>query len=296
MSGWSKRALDWVDDDTGEAFLSVVFTWDLPAAYQRAVWLGAEGYRVRAGGSAVALMPDYLVGVAEVGGEGVDALSRHNPDATFTSRGCIRRCPFCAVPRIEGELRELDDWPVRPIVCDNNLLACSRAHFDRVVDRLKPLKGIDFNQGLDARLLSKYHAGRLAELDCTVRLAFDSRRYEVRFMRAFERLTGAGIPPERIRVYVLMGFRDTPEDALYRLRAVRELGAWPNPSRYQPLDALTFNSYVEEGWTERELRRYMRYWYRLMFFERMGVTWAQYSDERRKIPVPRAEQQLEMGL
>lgn len=293
---WSKRALDWVDEDTGEAFLSVVFTWDLPAAYQRAAWLRAEGYRVRAGGPAVALMPDYLASVAEIGGEDVDALSRHNPDATFTSRGCIRRCAFCAVPRIEGDLRELDDWPVRPIVCDNNLLACSRAHFDRVVDRLKPLKGIDFNQGLDARLLTQYHAGRLAELNCTPRLAFDAAAYEGQFMRAFERLIRAGFPPERVRVYVLMGFHDAPADALYRLETVRCLGAWPNPMRYQPLDILVKNSYVGEHWTERELRRYMRYWSRLRFHEALRISFDGYRRPRRRDVRVAHVDQLEMGL
>jgi hypothetical protein len=156
---WRGGFAEWTEDHT--AYLSVPFTWSLPAVYQRAAWLRAEGYRVRAGGPAVSLMPGYLADVAEIGGE-VDALPHHNPEATFTSRGCPRRCPFCAVPRIEGELRELDDWPARPIVCDNNLLACSRAHFDRVVDRLKPLAGVDFNQGLDARLLTAYHAERPA--------------------------------------------------------------------------------------------------------------------------------------
>ena len=271
---WSKRPIEHIDGDT--AMLSVVFTWDLPQAYSRAVWLRDMGYRVRAGGPAVKLMPDYLADVAQCNGMAVDALPWHNPAATFTSRGCIRRCPFCAVPKIEGNLVELDDWPVRPIVCDNNLLACSKAHFDKVVDRLKPLEGIDFNQGLDARLLTKPHAERLAELDCTVRLAFDSVGYESAFMGAFEKLYDAGIPADHIRVYVLLGFRDTPEDALYRLQMVRKLGAWPNPMRYQPLDALTYNSYVGEHWTERKLRRYMRYWARSMFFERMGISFEEY--------------------
>lgn len=249
-----------------DAFLSVVFTWDLPEAYQRAVWLRQMGYSIHAGGPACGLMPDYLADVAEVNGRAIPALERHNPLATFTSRGCIRRCPFCAVWRVEGKLRELDDWPLRPIVCDNNLLACSQAHFDRVVDRLKPLAGIDFNQGLDARLLTPYHAGRLAELDCMVRLAFDSVGYEFQFMQAYEMLRAAGFPKKRIRVYVLVGFDDTPGDALYRLRTVRALGIKPNPMRYNPLDTLQRDSYVGPGWTGSELTRYVRYWSNLRFF------------------------------
>lgn len=260
---WSKRFLEWTKG--GVSYLSVVFTWDLPEAYQRAVWLQAEGYTVRAGGPAVSLMPDYLTAVAKCGGYAF-ALKRHNPQATFTSRGCIRNCGFCAVPKIEGALRELDDWPVRPIVCDNNLLACSRAHFDRVIDRLKPLHDIDFNQGLDSRLLTAYHAGRLAELDCMVRLAFDSVKYESLFMQAFELLRAARIPKNRIRAYVLVGYNDTPEDALYRLETVTELGIDPNPMRYNPLDTLRRDSYVGPNWTGLELRRFVRYWANLRWF------------------------------
>lgn len=263
---WSKRMIEWVDDDREEAFLSVVFTWDLPNAYQRAVWLSAMGYRVWAGGPAVDLIPDYLMAVAQCNRQEIDVLSKHNPLATFTSRGCIRRCAFCAVWRTEGELRELSNWPVRPIICDNNLLATSRPHFDRVIDSLKPLSGIDFNQGLDARLLTKYHADRLAELDCMVRLAFDSVSYESHFMAAFETLRLAGIPKHRIRVYVLVGFDDTPEDALYRLRTVSKLGILPNPMRYNPLNTMQRDSYVGPGWTNSELIRYVRYWSNLRWF------------------------------
>ncbi len=261
---WSKRLI--VHQHDGVARLSVVFTWDLPKAYQRAVWLKAEGLHVVAGGPAVALMPDYLTDVAEIGTDWPGALTQHNPLATFTSRGCIRCCPFCAVWRTEGKLRELNDWPVRPIICDNNLLACSRQHFDRVIDELKPLSNIDFNQGLDARLLTQYHADRLAELDCMIRLALDHISYEANFMRAFERLRKARVPKKRIRTYVLIGYEDTPEDALYRLRLVKSLGIDPNPMRYNPLDTLRRDSYVGENWTDRELTRYVRYWSKLRWF------------------------------
>lgn len=100
---WRAGLAEWIDGDT--AYLSVPFTWSLQNAHMRAVALRCEGYRVHAGGPAVSLMPDFLAEVAEIGGE-VNALPHHNPDATFTSRGCIRRCPFCAVPKIEGAWRD----------------------------------------------------------------------------------------------------------------------------------------------------------------------------------------------
>lgn len=257
---WLGTFAEWTTGD--HAYLSVVFSWDLQRAYMRAVALAAEGYEVFASGPAVQMQPYILDGVAKCNPPfPVDALWRHNPNATFTSRGCIRDCEFCIVPKIEGGIIEYKCWQPAPIVCDNNLLACSRTHFDRVVDRLKGVRQVDFNQGLDARLLRKHHADRLAELDLAfVRLAWDDIRTERPFYRAYERLRVAGIPKHKIRVYVLIGFNDTPEDALYRLEAVWKLGVMPNPMRYQPLDAERRDNYVSVSWTEAKLTRYMRYW------------------------------------
>lgn len=258
-SNWSKGIVHWCED--GVAYVSVVFSWDLAEAYQRCAWYAAQGYDVRAGGPAVSLNPGYLADVAEIGGD-VPALHRHNALATKTSVGCPHRCRFCGAWRID-EFRELDDWEPKPLVCDNNLLACSLPHFDRVIDRLKGIQQVDFNQGFDARLLTDYHADRVAELDVkVVRLAWDHVKLESAFMAAYERLRRAGFWKERIRVYVLIGFDDTPADALYRLETVKGLRSWPNPMRYQPLDVEERNGYVAPGWTDGELKRFMRYWSR----------------------------------
>ena len=243
-STWHKGPAEWTIGQ--RAFLSVAFTWDLDRAYQRAAWYYSLGYEVFAGGPTVALRPDYLAPVATTHQSPTSALPHHNPQATFTSRGCIRRCKFCAVPKIEGALVELQDWEPKPIVCDNNLLATSRKHFDRVVDRLKPIKGVDFNQGLDARLLTDHRAWRLAELDIhKVRLAWDHTRDEQPILDAIMRLRRAGITKRAIGVYVLVGFDDTPADALCRCETLkRKWGIDPRPMRYQPLDTMKKNSYV----------------------------------------------------
>lgn len=262
MNGWAKSIVEWTEKST--AHISVVFSWDLQKAYQRAVFYKSMGYNVRVGGPAIR-GSHVFEGVAEVGGDIPDVVYRHNPQATFTTRGCVRRCPFCIVPKIEPEFTELDDFPIRPIICDNNILASSQYHFDMVCEKLSDLEGVDFNQGLDSRLLTKHHSEKFARLNNPyLRLAFDSRSYEDRFTKALFMLLDAGISKKRIGVYVLINFKESPEDALYRLEKVRELGVMPFPMRYQPVDAKEKNTYIEKGWDEKTVRDMTRYYSRLV--------------------------------
>ena len=270
---WGKSIVHWRDN--GSVNVSVVFTWHLPLAHKFCERFHDAGISVRVGGPAVRLMPEYLADVATIGGD-LNVLPRHNPHATFTSRGCIRSCKFCAVPRIEGDLRELDSWDPQPIVCDNNLLACSRKHFDRVIDSLKPIRAIDFNQGLDCRLLGDYHIDRFRELNIsTLRFSWDFISEESAVMGAIERCLKAGFSKSKIRVYVLFGFMDTPEDVLYRLQTLCNMKILTNPQCYQPIeksdygDPLIKDSFVAPGWTLRELKRYRRYWSRTRYFGKL---------------------------
>lgn len=259
---WNKSIAQWEIGDT--LYLSVPFTWLLPRAKHEAQWF--EG-PVMAGGPAVDLMPDMISDVAKVGEPcPVDPLPFHNPLATFTTRGCPNSCRFCAVPKIEGDFREIEDFKPAPIVCDNNFLASSRAHFDHVIDRLKPLPYVDFNQGLEADLLTPYNARRLAELQhVKIRFAFDHINDESSVVDAIHLAEKHGLTD--IGCYVLIGFRDTPADARYRLDKIRELGYRPTPMRYQPLDAIEKDSYVSPSWTECELKRMRRYYSKLRWFE-----------------------------
>lgn len=264
---WSKHPVIWHDGDT--LMVSVVFTWQLPIVRRLCEWNHQAGKHIHVGGTAIELMPSFLSDIAEVGGQ-YPALQRHNQNATFTSRGCIRSCEFCAVPKVEGGLIELNEWEPKPIVCDNNILACSQAHFDKVIDRLKPLKGVDFNQGLDVRLLTSHHLERLRELHIPIlRFAWDHINYERFVLDAIKRTLASGCPRSRIRCYVLFGFKDTPEDALYRLETLKSLGIKPNPQRYQPLDILKKDSFVDKNWTEYELHRMVRYWSRQNWLSKM---------------------------
>lgn len=268
---WSGGYVEWVEKDN--IYISVVFSWLLKKAIINAHQWKFAGYKVHIGGPAIPFNLEFLNKYSDlfvqIGGE-KPALEKHNPNATFTTRGCIRKCKFCAVPRIEGKLKELPDymWEPKSTICDNNLLAASTKHFDNVIDRLleSKVKDIDFNQGLDARLMTEHHAKRISELHQVkilkkVRLAWDDIKTEFLVKKACNLLDKVDIPKDKIGMYILIGYNDSPEDALYRLNTTwKILGILPNPMRYQPLDSLNKNEHVGKNWTDSELKRYTIYW------------------------------------
>ena len=215
--------------------ISIPFTWQY-----------SEGLRMadRLGTTLIGGPGATLLGCSSV--DGGDIIQFFNPYATFTTRGCIRKCQFCAVPALEGNLRELPTWRQAPIVCDNNLLASSHRHFQKVIDTLVPFGWADFNQGLDFRLLKVFHLTQFSRIKYPkLRLSFDDILYESAFVDAVSLIKNSGY--KNLSAYVLIGFHDTPDDALYRLQLCWALGVWPNPMRYQPIDSLKKNSYVEKG-------------------------------------------------
>lgn len=262
---WPKDLTVWEADRVG--FISVPFTWLLPRAQ---AWIDGAWPNIDrwvAGGPAVDLMPEYLKGAA-VGGEMPGALQRVNPFATRTSIGCPRRCEFCAIGRrrIEPEFRELPDWPAGRVVMDNNLLATSRGHFGRVIDRLKAEPWCDL-QGVDPHFVTAWHAGRLAELRRPrIRLGLDDQGDVNVWARAVELLHRAGIPKRSIRTYVLIGYGDNPREAWRLCEAVEALGYTASPLWYHPLDAMRRNAITDAqrlaGWEAPDRDGIMGWYYK----------------------------------
>lgn len=258
---WGKGIAKWRVGNT--LYLSVPFTWLMQEARKIASeWKG----KVLIGGSGL-MEPNYC--------DGFEPILFHNPCATFTTRGCPNNCSFCAVPKLEGDLVELPNFRPAPIICDNNLLAATKGHIKRVVEALKVFPFVDFNQGLEAKRFTPEIADILGNLNCHVRFALDHSNLAGIVKDAIdlckERTT------KKISVYCLIGYKDTPEDALYRLELIRSWGALPNPMRYQPLDAKTKNGWVEDGWTEGELADMMRYYSRLAWLGH--IPWSDYNAE-----------------
>jgi len=257
MYKWKKDIVSWKIGNI--TYLSIPFTWLLPKA--KKIIEITKG-KIIIGGGAVKLLPDYLSKKAIISDESpINPLHFHNPCATFTTRGCPNKCKYCAVPVIEGNFKELKTWEIKPVICDNNLLASSKKYFNKVIDSLKTLPFIDFNQGLDINYLKSYHLDKISELKSVkLRFAFDHIRYESKVIDVINLCKRKGF--KNINIYVLIGYDDTPDEAIYKLEKIKSMEIFPNPMRFQPLDCLQKDNYVNKNWTQEKLQNIMRYYSR----------------------------------
>lgn len=169
--------------------------------------------------SAVMLGIQYPGIVIDIGGPGYDLfktlpepIERHAPDYDlypsidysigFTTRGCIRNCPFCIVPVKEGKIKRVNT--IEEIynprfnqikLLDNNIMADHR-NFRHVMEfchdyRLK----VDVSQGLDCRLMTPENAELLADVKPMANFvfAFDSLSYKRQVIECIEMLRDAGM-------------------------------------------------------------------------------------------------------
>jgi len=257
---WVNGLAEWTEGNT--AFLSVAFTWRLDDAYQRAIWWRAQGYRVRAGGPGIFTRKHYLADVAEVGGDVPDALVHHNPMATIASRGCPVGCWFCIVPAMEGHgFTLMPDFPVRPILCDNNLSALPADYQRHVVARYQreniPL--LDANSGFEPRTFDEEVLARWTPINRGPwRFAYDDAADGPHVARVMAMLDRADVPARRRQVYTLIG--NEPFDAcMDRIRQVIGWGGEPYAQPLMKLNALARKPWVKFDWTENQLRRVQRW-------------------------------------
>ena len=148
----------------------------------------------------------------------------------FLTRGCIRHCPWCVVPRKEGVIRPYRTWGEvkRPdsrdiVFMDNNVLASSHG-IAQMCDMIGEDVRIDFNQGLDARLIDDDVADVLSRLKWIrfIRMSCDTDAMLDVVVRAIERLRNRGVKPYRVFVYLLV---QDVESAERRALALRDVGA-----------------------------------------------------------------------
>jgi hypothetical protein len=271
-----------------EAWVTTLFTYELPRALHLARAARTMGMTVRVGGIAASLKPDFFERegmevhsglVPEAEGRAPDfSLLQELPDyaVTFTSRGCVRRCQFCMVTRLEphfkvetGWSRDIHQKARRILFYDNNWLAKTPADLESDVEEIIRLRKegnvrtVDFNQGLDCRLLTARKADIISRIHHNpLRFSWDGRQEDGHIERAIRLMGERG--SRDVRVYVLYNYLDTPREIYRRLHTLQELTASgvarvaSFPMRYQPiLDLDPHREHTGPGWTPRERRAFM---------------------------------------
>ena len=190
----------------------------------------------------------------------------------FTSRGCVNRCPYCMVWKIEKDIWINDKWkdmiiPNRPnlMILDNNLSAISFEQLKEIIDySVINKKKILFENGLDCKHITKEMADELARVRFVrngMRLAFDRIEEDGVFQKAIEMLFESGVSKGNFMIYVLFNFTDRPHDADYRARECARLGVHPYPQYYRPLKILSKNEvHVGKHWTLNLGRLFRNFW------------------------------------
>ncbi len=193
------------------------------------------------------LLPDYSL------------IPEWDASIIFASRGCIRNCPFCSVKILEPEFNAkqsvkhlIHPGHKRVIFWDNNILASP--FWENILQELEESKlKVDFNQGLDARLINSKVVERLKRLNLPfIRLAYDTQGIRKSLKNAIELLKLAGFRGRRIVVYCLYNNpfeRDTPETFLDRIKDLIDWGVVSYPMRYEPLEPRPKNTFVAPNWT-----------------------------------------------
>jgi len=160
----------------------------------------------------------------------------------YLSRGCPNDCEICIVPDKEGGIRPHSKPQEfikhnKAVLMDNNWLASPRWDADFEWLRKNQIK-VDFNQGLDARLVDSGVAKRLASLDFVqlpqmnckwIRFACDSSEQKEPLKKAITAIRAHGYKHDFF-VYVLI---EEIEDALDRIEFCRSLDLQPFAQPYR---------------------------------------------------------------
>ena len=194
------------------------------------------------------------------GGTGIDIESKLSPEIecideldyslypdcdysiVFTTRGCIRRCPFCVVPKKEGLIHNVSIPKLNPKskyikILDNNFFANKtwRENLELLKSFNQPL---EFNQGIDLRLLNEEQC--LAISKCKVKqiyCAWDNYNDKEKILPKIKMLCKY-VKPYKITCYVLVGFenKEIVDTDLERVMTLKELGVNPFAMGYIDFD------------------------------------------------------------
>ena len=165
------------------------------------------------------------------------------PDCDYSlqyfSRGCIRKCEFCVVPEKEGKIHPVEAMDLNPKgkyirILDNNFFA--NPIWKESIKCLKEInQPVLFDSGLDIRIFNDEQGKALQEIKIhkMLHIAWDNPKQDltkkiklmIKYIKAY-----------KIMAYVLIGFDSSPEQDMYRVMKLKELGCKPFVMPYDKKD------------------------------------------------------------
>lgn len=181
----------------------------------------------------------------------------------YSTRGCPNKCSFCGVPTIEPifkdfidikknvtEISQMYGEKQNLILLDNNVLASKQ--FNSIITTILDLgfhrgakynnrqRQVDYNQGVDARLINESKMKQLSKISIhPLRIAFDDIKLEPKYVHSIELAAKYGVM--HLSNYLLYNYKDTPEDLWRRMKINIDLNHRLNlkiysfPMKYIPL-------------------------------------------------------------
>jgi len=214
-----------------------------------------------------------------------------NYHATHAMRGCIRKCKFCGVWKLEPKLQCKNPKTLieeikkanrnKVIFFDNNFLA--NRYITKILEELPKIRinnrvvSYESQSGFDGRILEK--SPNLAILLKKARFKYPRIAWDGPASEAFSIkkqiniLKKAGYKSKNITVFMIYNYDIPYEEIVKKAKFCKKWGVQISDCRYRPLDSLfdNYNSYkksgqdnadyhihIKSGWTDKKIRSFRK--------------------------------------
>jgi len=185
----------------------------------------------------------------------------------FLTRGCIRKCPWCIVPKKEGYIhpyQDVDEIAVdgrtNLILMDNNILAAGDYGMEQLNKIADKKYRVDFNQAMDARLVTDDIAKVLARIkwiNSRIRFACDTKAQIKDCERVIDKLTRCGFNGDFFMYTILMGDINECYDRTHYWWERNKQERVKNPKRLQSI-TIAAQPYLDFSTTRQNIPQWQK--------------------------------------
>ncbi len=233
----ASKCYDQIIDEIKECGFGVGATYSVPNDYDITINNLKDSYNDRA----------YIRKAVKIYREIIEKLTDDAEKADLYLKLETAHC-LCHYTATKEAILSLDDY-VRPL-------------YEKTHKPSKRKRIVDFNQGIDSRLINESNMTKLAEVNIyPLRIAFDHWKLKDIYENSIRTAVKCGI--KSLSNYLLYNFEDKPEELYYRLRMnvdlCEELGAsiYSFPMKYHPINDKEFfmnRDYIGKHWNRKFIR------------------------------------------